>query len=1549
MPTVEKVELNVDKLHEIAYYDNASHQHNYNAALNLIDTSSLEFKLNTCGTITDETTLKQTIKYIDIWPKIIIVETNNHITNESLSTFSLTELIKFRFETLNNHANSDDSLSKDIIQSTKNRLEYIKSVLPTIIILQPNEWEITESGRIYFSLKGHEGLQDLVSVFDVTFEDWVSKTLSVISLDTEAVFYPHLDILDIVLDHNALLSTYKLFSTRLKRQVIFRLKGTHLVITSPLYSGKTNYNFSTTDKYKKRKHDLIDNDIILMIEKGLYQNHHSIEKIKDIISYHKQEENYGCIHIDKNFYYSVKNTDKKPIPLMLTQGFIPGYTLLDENCNYNDNNNNNDDGGDEIDDYGGGTSYSDNKSVTKKENQFKTVDFLVSCAVIENIHERNRNARDEGATGVTQEGTTGITHEGTRRDNNNGITIDDETIYANKTSSKNMDNLLKTNNDVIQKINKISTKNHTLVSSNWKVDTIAIFNNFIDANKIISQSAEHGHKNIKVDIQIDGKNLLSSVTTGLNAMNGSSVFRGGRLVGDFDGHVHFRPIFDECFPVQYYPYIPMNELVSYLLDPPQSIREREVAGHERYQPAVRLLYKVLFENDVKKYAKDSNASQTTSYSNNNNYHNNNNNNNINNSDIVKKILNKMTQFTLQLSQKLFGICDTSLFSDRLWNYSHWDFPIGVVVCLYGMLLQRLGTSHELWKITHEAVLVQLLVPVFDCIIENGIWVASQVRSFMGWTIEDVLMPLLKTKNTIVLSNEAIDSITYLAFQWIAIDSAAKNKGLCKCFPNSLTWFYIEPNRKMIDYVYSPIPKFILSDHMLLSDAPVTSKTVHTLIQNWIPTKRIGDRLFAIRNLVMPIRRSFSYSYSFTLNSLNGLRIVIKGSSPHNDNDNGGEEKENSNGNNEDDITIKYHYIPPVALSEPNAGLLSLGTLKDLKMLDASLSVVWTDKASSQYSASEIIKKEMKQKKFNVDNTSNTDTIQDKYIVIENSSYNINYWMSQLSCETLKLITDKKKSTHSFIDGIAEDLPLDVIEEMASPIIKNCITFNSNDNDGFSWLFDYGLNFHLVKLEPLSDHVHLSNSTGIDKLDKLLSNFTTTREKMNINTSITTTTTNNNKDDFNINDNHQNNKPNYGDHKMRTLVPFQFLEHVKHYHYQKQWKTHETTENSSAFNIDSTLIFIYKKLPKVLECIMLRIMITSEQEEIELVRKLAINVSRIIADSLLICLDPRNAHNIKMTLEEPVMITRDEMGVFSLRKKGKRDTQDENDNNLMLTEILSSSKYLSLISEKNSVYKDTLRDYFNSLNWSRSLSSIFTKEEREIIDNENSPVQKNIKNRRGLENISQTWTDDNINRPYVVPTFQGKDGNRFASLMNMPDNLHIYVPTLPTSFLMAEQIKSILDIAKDKTKHLIANKKEQSDLIEKHKNEINEQFMTIWGNSGRLNKLEEAFRQDFLSVLKGKQNIAIKNKKLFFNLPFLLDLVQYQLHLAIRSVTDIDYYIKVPNFWRMMDIDEMLKFAISLMLITLEKLVNVGLNTAKRFSEIAEAAKCLHKAEDNVMF
>nr|BDT62166.1 MAG: wsv289-like protein [Litopenaeus vannamei majanivirus Nimav-1_LVa] len=1628
MPMIEKVDTFevIDPLYKTSYYHD--NKHAYSTTLNLLDTCSLEFKLSNCGTITDETILKKTIKHISIWPKITIVETNNCITLESISTSSLYNLINFRINTLNKHNNNDDdtrthdidissSLSKEVIQTTKKRLEYIKSVLPIIIILEAKEWKITETGRIHFSLRGHEGLKDLVSVFDVDFQDWVSRTLSVISLDTEAVFYPHLDILDVVLDHNALLSTYKLFNTRLERHVIFRLKGVNLVITSPLYSGQTNGNFFDKIKNHKNGHFSSGNDgILFMIEKGLYKNHHSVEKIKNILAHHHREENYGCIQIDKNYRYSVNDGKKKEIPLMLTESFIPGYTTLVDN---DEENNNEDDNDDE-----NNNNYNDDMINNKK---LKTVPFLVSCAFIKNVteddlrpnerEEENGQSGNGNGNGGGDSGSSKSSKSSSKSSSSSSSSSDD--VGESIRRSRNISDLLSANNNTIKNIEKMLSKNNQCSGSSsfFSSDTVAIFNSFIDADQLIlCSSSSQGHKNIKVDIKIDGRHLLSSAVTGLDAKNGSFIFRGGRLVARSDGRVHFRPIFSECFPEHHYRRIPIGELVSYLLETPltqSSIgRERnETISSDRYQPAVELLYQTLLTTGGDHSG----------------------------------ILSRMNELTSLLAQRLFGVCNPSLFSDRLWNMSHWDFPVGVVVCLYGRLLETLSNNNNssssdddvalLWNTIHQAVLERLLVPVFDSVVENGVWVAPQVRSFLTWVVEGTLLPLLTNATTrdtrffLFNNNVAVDVMTSLAFQWIAIESAAENGGLCKCFPNNLTWFYMEPNRKMIDYIYSPIPKFIMSDHKMFSSeqVPVTSKTVHLLIQKWISSKRIGDRIFAVRNLVTPVRQSFLYSIA--LNSLDGLMINIRGSpsssssflsSSSGDDDNHNnfksENADNDTEDDDDDPSVKYCYSPPLALSEPSVRLLSLGSLRELKMLESSLRVTWVNnnnnnnKKSPLYSASEIIKKIIKQKTATTniseetdsggedgsggsggggsnssntadggsDNSNNNDNnnsndddddtcaIREKYIALESPNFNVDYWMSQLSCETLRLLTEKKESAHSFIDSVAEDLPLSVIEEMASPIINNCITFYQTDNGGFSWLFDYGLNHNRIKPSSSSSS-SLFHSQGSDKLDKLLSIvyrvYTQVPESTKYHPKANNDNNKNTISGGNIVDNNNN--------RMRTLIPFQFLEHMQQIHSQKK-RRKNITSSSPSFNVDSTLVFIYKKLPEVLESIMLRLMITSESEEIELVRKLAINVSRILADSLLICLDPRNAYNIKMTLEEPITLVYDEIGAFSLNSKGKiseeTNSSSGGDDNIrsIVTEILSSSRYLSLIGERDVAYKDMLREYFKSLNFSSQQqqqqqqqqfsgsgvggkSVMYTKKEQDIIDRENCPIQKNIKNRRGLEHIDQAWTDENINRPYIVPTFRGNNGDRFVFLTNMPDNLYIYVPIFPTSFLMAEQIKSVLEIAKDKIKHVVKHREYQSTVIRDCNDEIQKRFVDIWGSYNSQDKIQEAINLDILSVQTRKQDIAIKNKKLLSSLPVCLDISTYRLHLAIKSMMDIDYYIKVPNFWRLMDIEEMLQFAVSVMLITLQKLVDVGLNTARRYSEVAETAQCLQEAEINVIY
>nr|BDT62753.1 MAG: wsv289-like protein [Metapenaeus joyneri majanivirus] len=1744
MPTVELVESTTQFQNQslVCHNDNQKNYHN-NIALNLIDLSSVEFNLNTSGIINDKDILDKTYKYISILLKMVIVESDVRITQNSISSSELCKLIENRINDMtkynadiiknstgdcygNNNTNNYNSNFNDIIEVTKNRLENIKATLPIIINLDFKDWKITEDGKIEFMLKGNQGLQEVVNFFDIKYEAWATESLSRINLESEAVFYPHLDIMDVVLTHNSQPSmSNSIVDVPLQRQIIFRFYDLDFLVTSPIYStkvlSKINNKQIVRNRYFYKQKD--SNDYYTF-------DHPSVIKIRHILNL--QQNNRKPKHVvqmNQNKYGSLNtnndnDNNKEKTILLLTKAYIPGYTIpnVDNNNNNNqsddedyegmyknDQENNNDDDDDEEEEEEDEDIYNNNNN----NNNFNNIGNIRINKMIGGFTKANDNKIKKSEKYITnyykrrKSSNSFHSHNIKRKRKNlekddffiatiiikkkkkstNTQEDDDKSYYyfvkdeeTNNVIGNDIFKLVETGNKIIQKNNDTTTTfakkkdpaakddsdddNTTSDKSPNSISTFFIFSNFNEASKIItgnfiscntfsssSSTTTTNNNNIKAHIEIDG-NLISHLNgeaTVLNMMDGSPILSAGSLISNSFGEVCFHPNFFNITNKYYSLNTPTWKIVDDLINThPLYNEEEKLIGYERYQPTVNLLMKSLFDID-------------NNNKNNNNYNNNNNNNNN-----IQNHLNKMTDLVLQMTGKLFGI--KGIFKDRLFNVTYWDFPIGVLLCLYGNLIEKYhyydnnnnNNHHDTWEKTHEAVLIVFLRQVFDCIIETGVWVTYQVRLIIKWIVEDVLLSLVNFLNKInfttnvyssnnnnnnnnnnniattttaaaaaatiknqVFSQDSIDAIVYLAFQWISLNSAANNNGLCKCFPNKYAWFYIEPKRKMIDYTYSPIPRFILHGQTL---SLIGSKSVHNLIKDWPSSKRIGERILKLRNLVE--HKYYPLIFSFTLNNLNGLKVIITPSYDNTTNDKDyysniinkndynndtgsmAPDRNNNNNNNtsgataaaatttintaantntdytnmedekgEKETMYRYQYIPPLALLDPSAKTLPIGTLRDLGFLDSSLSILWTDTSSLSpfseynYEIGEFITKILYQKNKKFQNNINH-IYKENYISISRDEDVISYWASLLSDATIQKFVDIKKKDHKNINTISSDLPLKIVEEIASPIIKGSITISSTVNEGIFWLYNFSSKFNIFKREKtIRENIHMSVSTGMEKLDELLSLIIMNNNNNN-NNSNTNNISNNNDNNTNININNNNNKI-----TSKSLLPFSFLQNLQQHHDQKSIKKQK---NIYSFNVNEMLYFVYKLLPQVLECLMLRIMITAESEEVELIKTLANNVSRIIADSLLICLDPRNAHNIKMTLQEPIIITTNEKGEYILQKQNKFSNEEDlgggdggggsssgnvntnitnnnnsssssiNNNNNNINELLSSSAYISLLREKS---KETgikeLDEYLkiiNSLELPKPIT-LLTEEEKKIIERENSPVVKNMTSRRGLENASQTWNNKNILRPYVVPMSQGDNGGKYALMSDLPDNVHIYVPINPTSILSDVHLYDVLQLIKQTSQKIDEKKIYQLKLRETSNDQIFDIIKKIWASgSEENNAVIKAIEKDNINILKKRQIVNIKNDYLISNMPIFIDFNRFHLHLGIKSISNVDYYIKVPNFWRMMNLEDMLRFCIDLMLITLRNGVNVGLNTAKNLANIAYVTQCLSDAENNII-
>nr|AKS10638.1 wsv289-like protein [Metopaulias depressus WSSV-like virus] len=170
---------------------------------------------------------------------------------------------------------------------------------------------------------------------------------------------------------------------------------------------------------------------------------------------------------------------------------------------------------------------------------------------------------------------------------------------------------------------------------------------------------------------------------------------------------------------------------------------------------------------------------------------------------------------------------------------YWHDPIRCVVGIYKAVMDNLMTNvrrgkpvfrdDSSWIFMHVSVLDGVLTPFFDSVLKTGAWAIDEVRDFLRWILEDVLLKYTATTDqhtALDMRQPVLDCMARLCVHWTIMQSGAENRGLCTAFSEEPP-FIIEPGLSLENYTLSNTPRVLLSGENVVDRIRAVFKPVMT--------------------------------------------------------------------------------------------------------------------------------------------------------------------------------------------------------------------------------------------------------------------------------------------------------------------------------------------------------------------------------------------------------------------------------------------------------------------------------------------------------------------------------------------------------------------------------------------------------------------------------------------------------------------------------------------------------------------------------------------------
>nr|BDT63533.1 MAG: wsv289-like protein [Pasiphaea japonica whispovirus] len=939
-------------------------------------------------------------------------------------------------------------------------------------------------------------------------------------------------------------------------------------------------------------------------------------------------------------------------------------------------------------------------------------------------------------------------------------------------------------------------------------------------------------------------------------------------------------------------------------------------------------------------------------------------------------------------------CDAVLFpsnailsSRRSYNRQYtWHDPISCVIGLYqaamDTYLKKIRTGEPVnvndseLTYMHNQVLAGVLTPFFDAIIKSGAWAIKEVRNFAKFIVESTLLKYSSSEEyhtAFFLSQPILDVMARLVVHYLVMESAAENEGVCTVFHRDPP-FIIEPDIALDNFVLSTTPYYIMN-----------GENVSERMKNMLPAK-YKEKDQAIMQLTPARAVIFPIPSGRFLKSNEDFKVVLTIPDKLDD---VAEPSENVSDIKHSDVKLLLNYTPPKILYINIKYTTGNGfeELRQRGVLTSSFNVTKKTKTKIKQVIeleNESVVAEGVCTGFTVDGKiehisaylpgSSVQPIPENLSI--NSTKQAKYLVKELGMETVffePLLSSAalQKAAKNKTAGFNS---LKVYKECISPLLNNgkILIFPKNSETLASYGFEfvwkctqekYGYDTTMEKLypkapgakliDPKENNVLLKSETGIEAIllttiKQFQSSLKQTKKNTNneiaaLPSSSSTTTVS----------------------TIRKLSPTSF---------------------SPSF-LDMEL-FLQHHCKGVIATLISRLMMIVSNAEMKIIKNVSENVSKILVDSLYVCIDPQlaTASILERIASEQNNITLDDEGVgydtLRYAVTGRIFISKGDNSTSLLNEQLAAApnelrtlfERLRSIGEQQSIPSQqkqnnvgnncrpstTTQEVIHHNEQMKKIkdSSLLTAKLLSLIrdDTKRDRITKNITE---IKKVYKRTPQNLMAAKPIAPVFNTRSTipSNFTPLdHNFSTSQDIFVPVNPRDILTDVQwlyCMSTVEAATRDTAITMSYFQHQADETVTELKDILSKWNKILKDvvSESSSAFVSGLKTDWLNqeanrIASIREN-AEKSKIALSIQGKIINLDNFGMVAVARTLLDIDFYIKLPNVWSTRDWLGLFYSAVSVASIPLENNIARGIMAASQTAVMYKSSVYLSSAEQTV--
>nr|BDW09908.1 MAG: wsv289-like protein [Marsupenaeus japonicus pemonivirus] len=932
----------------------------------------------------------------------------------------------------------------------------------------------------------------------------------------------------------------------------------------------------------------------------------------------------------------------------------------------------------------------------------------------------------------------------------------------------------------------------------------------------------------------------------------------------------------------------------------------------------------------------------------------------------------------------------------------WDDPVRAVVELYRWVcetrIRRVSSAkvahHSAgdWAAMHTAVLEHVLSPCFSAIVASGVWSMQSAREFMAWVVEDVILTscsrTLAKRAALVLDRSTLDEMGRLALTWTVVLSASQNKGLCVAFSGGKPGpcsFYLEPGRDLAGATLSPIPSRLMKEPW-----------------RWL-TRNRDDRRRNVSDRSKPISEA-GISFPLSTSSLTpacyprDILVVITGPprarkrrrldqiprgalpsfidySPPPALIQYISHRDGSAGGNGGQSPVLPGFSAERASGMLEASLVSGATVNRSKVGDKQRSA----KPSKLHSSSSLYAKtgadilehvtlslpcdeSFGSGDANFTSATAATGTANRYVSIVNGQNEVVFWDPLLSRQSLIKAADSKSD--SLPDLNDSDVAEVFLRERLDPILRGKMVFQPSigavdaASEGFRWLrrqlLSGGSDGLIIEGQASNTTKHLfsqtgdgetdDNDSGIDDDDGHDNNEEEEEEEeesYNIHkvwtegvkgctadissgwwrdggkiasteSLIRTILKALGPDETKSNDTHIKGFP-----VMRSSALRKFLAEDRAESTSGGSKSANATSSYSFRTVDvtDTELFLRQKFPYVLASIIQRLATVVGKDEVGIIHDVCTSVSSILADSLLIAVDPNITEQLLKSIPGG-------FGVSISGSDGSISLLDTEGADVGSPPCPSASK------NKTNDTKESVAKHLASTMVPPPVSRLLSASELARLAS--SGAMNSLRQSSGHRPKRHVIVDRS-----AVP------------LSSLPHLSSLYVPTNPRKILTDDQWFDVLVHVESGTRQAAMQASEELELARKR----GEQLASLALETSAMMKTNENLTEEQADWLQRRadslvpsRDTALRNAAIITNTPKLVAIPSYNLSAIVRTLSDADYYCVIPNVWLGWNWIDIVTLAVRLALVPLAYCVSRGIVIGNKIAILFNSSSSLTQAE-----